>query len=62
MHRVYGYAGAAALPPGIGFITSWFLHATAWSDEDKGMAGGTPANPATLEIERAPARAEAPCD
>ena len=32
----------------MGFIEDWLLLATLGSDEDKVMAGGTPANPATL--------------
>jgi hypothetical protein len=30
------------------FIENWVLHATPGGIKDKAMAGGTPANPATL--------------
>src|SRR5450759_4244033 len=47
-HRACGFAAGSALLPGIGFTKNWFLNATIWSEENKVMAGGTPANPAAL--------------
>jgi hypothetical protein len=47
-HRELGFAEVAALFPG-GGIFGELLLATLGDIRDKGMAGGTPANPATLE-------------
>jgi hypothetical protein len=46
-------AGASRVPallPGIGLIKNQFRQATIDSNQDKDMAGGTPANPATLVL------------
>jgi hypothetical protein len=51
-HRACGFAAGAALFPVCRWdlFEDWFLHATLWSEKDKVMAGGAPANPATLEF------------